>query len=68
MQPNKIKRIIDSLGGVSAVATRVGLRSRSIWNWVSDGYVPPKHHPTLFQMGEELGITIEPDDLDPAPS
>lgn len=59
----RIKHIIRALGGPTAVARRLEVRSQAVSLWVAGGQVPLERVPALLRMAEDLGVKVSATDL-----
>lgn len=57
----RVRKLIDRLGGVAAVRKKLGVSQRSaVYNWIYDGKVPPGR---VLQMLREYGDRLTLDDI-----
>lgn len=53
------KDVIQALGGVRAVATRLGLNQRTVWSWVSpERGIPPKYFLDVLAVAEAMAVPL----------
>lgn len=58
-----VKEIIAALGGPTAIARRLGVRSQAVSLWAISDRIPLERVPELLRMAAELGVALNPEDL-----
>lgn len=53
-----VSRIIDELGGVTAIAAETGIPLTTVHSWKRAGFVPRWRIPTLVELAAKLGRPI----------
>lgn len=61
MSTEAISKLIQDLGGDSALSKRLGCTSENLWHWKKKGSIPYKWHLPLAEMARDLGLqyTVE---------
>ena len=58
--------IIHLMGGVTALANRLGLAKQTVGNWNTNGRIPRWHRQAIIAAAKEYGIEITPQMLSEA--
>ena len=54
------RELIRRLGGPTAVAADLGLRTQAVGNWVMRGSVPREHHLAVWSLALRQGVDWRP--------
>lgn len=57
--PHPVVRIIEELGGISAVATAIGKRYSTASEMKRSRSIPVRYWPTLIERARKLGLPID---------
>jgi len=60
------RQIIETLGGVSAVATALGVPKTTIYSWGQFNSIPPWRQPKLLELAVRCNVPLTTTDF-PAP-
>lgn len=55
-----LREIIGAAGGSTALASRCGVSSTAIYNWLAHGRIPARHWIPLWRMAKERGLDWRP--------
>ncbi len=60
-----VSSIVETFGGVRAMAKAVGRPASTVQSWKDRGSIPDDHKPGVLAAAQRLGLGIEPPDFFP---
>jgi DNA-binding transcriptional regulator YdaS (Cro superfamily) len=60
-----VKQIIQTLGGPTAIARHLGVRSQAVSLWALNNRIPAERVPELERMARRLGVDVRAEDMRP---
>ncbi len=58
------ERIIEKFGSLAALSKALGHRNpTTVQGWKESGFIPPKYHQAIFDIGRSMGVALSPEDF-----
>lgn len=62
------KKLVQTFGGVRAMARKLGVPVSTVQNWKTRGLIPASRQGRVLSVARKLGLPIEPADFFEAPA